>query len=90
MRYQKAEGKANIASAITYSELSSGSWTIIIEAPDYGFLVQRQFNLTIGARNDRTVIVTVSPPPVYDLNSPKLTRPGHADGLRRRHEHSSR
>ncbi|KAK3905160.1 hypothetical protein C8A05DRAFT_31034 [Staphylotrichum tortipilum] len=55
--------------AITYSELSTGPWSIIIEAPDYGFLVQRQFNLTIGARNDRTVVVTVTPTVYEDVTS---------------------
>ena len=41
--------------------MRSGTWTILIEAPDYDFIVQRQFNLTIGGGDVNTVIVTVSP-----------------------------
>ncbi len=79
MVHLRTKAKANKTSAITYSELSSGSWTIIIEAPDHGFMVQRQFNLTIGARNDKTVIVTVSFPPVDGLNALRLTHPGYSN-----------
>ncbi|KAK4149522.1 hypothetical protein C8A00DRAFT_18794, partial [Chaetomidium leptoderma] len=45
--------------AISYSEMSSGPWTILIEAPAHEFTVQRDFNLTVGAEDDiNTVIVT--------------------------------
>lgn len=46
-------------SAVSYSGMSSGTWTILIEAAEHDFLVQRQFNLTIGARDYNTVFVTV-------------------------------
>jgi hypothetical protein len=45
-------------SSISYSQMTTGQWTIIIQAPDFDFTVQRQFNLTVGAAN--TVVVTVS------------------------------
>ncbi|KAK3940466.1 hypothetical protein QBC46DRAFT_260976 [Diplogelasinospora grovesii] len=45
--------------SISYSQMTTGQWTIIIQAPDFDFTVQRQFNLTVGAAN--TVVVTVTP-----------------------------
>jgi hypothetical protein len=51
--------KVTVYSGISYSGMSSGTWTIILEAPEYDFTAQRQFNLTMGARNNNTVIVTV-------------------------------
>ncbi|KAK3693253.1 hypothetical protein B0T22DRAFT_532556 [Podospora appendiculata] len=41
---------------IAYSQMKSGTWIIIFQAPDFDFTVQRQFNLTVGAAN--TVVVT--------------------------------
>ena len=38
--------------------MHSGTWTIVIQAADLDFTVQRQFSLTVGASN--TVVVTVS------------------------------
>lgn len=40
--------------------MRSGAWTIVIQAADLDFTVQRQFSLTVGASN--TVVVTVSYP----------------------------
>ncbi|KAK0629299.1 hypothetical protein B0T17DRAFT_491360, partial [Bombardia bombarda] len=40
---------------IPYSKMSSGAWMIVIQAPDYNFAVQRQFNLTTGSTNTVTV-----------------------------------
>ncbi|KAM7220448.1 hypothetical protein V8F06_004227 [Rhypophila decipiens] len=45
--------------AITYAEMRSGAWTIIIQSQDFDFTVQRQFSLTVGASN--TVTVTETP-----------------------------
>ncbi|KAM7200016.1 hypothetical protein V8F33_004190 [Rhypophila sp. PSN 637] len=45
--------------AITYAEMRSGTWTIIIQSQDFDFTVQRQFSLTVGASN--TVTVTETP-----------------------------
>ncbi|KAK4107849.1 hypothetical protein N656DRAFT_802294 [Canariomyces notabilis] len=46
---------------IPYSEMGSGTWTIIIEAPEHNFFAQRQFNLTVGGGDINTVVVTVTP-----------------------------
>jgi len=65
-------------SAILYSGLSSGTWTILIEAAEHGFTVQRQFNLTIGARDYNTVFVTVRQPPCHSTfraDNARLPRP---------------
>jgi hypothetical protein len=51
-----------VKSGISYSEMSSGTWTVLLEAPEHEFTIQRQFNLTMGARNDNTVTVTVRSP----------------------------
>jgi hypothetical protein len=51
-----------VNSGISYSEMSSGTWTVLLEAPEHEFTIQRQFNLTMGARNDNTVTVTVRSP----------------------------
>ncbi|KAK4214139.1 hypothetical protein QBC37DRAFT_284496, partial [Rhypophila decipiens] len=40
--------------AITYAEMRSGAWTIIIQSQDFDFTVQRQFSLTVGASNTLT------------------------------------
>ncbi|KAK3381116.1 hypothetical protein B0H63DRAFT_545490 [Podospora didyma] len=45
---------------VTYSQMKGGEWTIVVQAPDYDFTVQRQFNLTIGGAAN-TVVVTATP-----------------------------
>ena len=42
--------------------MTSGSWAVVIDAPEHEFTFQRQFNLTIGERNDNTVYETVRKP----------------------------
>ena len=54
--------RADTSSAIPYTELTSGSWAVVIDAPEHEFTFQRQFNLTIGERNDNTVYETVRKP----------------------------
>jgi hypothetical protein len=50
------------ASALSYTQLQNGNYIIVIDAPQHEFTFQRQFNLTIGPRNDNTVFVTVCSP----------------------------
>jgi hypothetical protein len=56
--------------------MSSGTWTIIIEAPEHNFFAQRQFNLTVGGGGINTVVVTVR---VSGLWLSKLTNKIQAD-----------
>ncbi|AEO63873.1 uncharacterized protein THITE_2015860, partial [Thermothielavioides terrestris NRRL 8126] len=44
--------------AISYADMSSGTWTILIEAPEQNFSVQRQFNITVSDAGVNTVVVT--------------------------------
>ncbi|SPQ23403.1 1e799c4a-77a1-463b-ba40-6354720574f3 [Thermothielavioides terrestris] len=59
--------------AISYADMSSGTWTILIEAPEQNFSVQRQFNITVSDAGVNTVVVTVTPTVVESITS---TDPG--------------
>jgi hypothetical protein len=57
-------------SPITYSHMVSGTWSIVIQSPDYSFTVQREFKLTVSSVN--TVVVTVRftlPAPLFPCSS---------------------
>ncbi|KAK4228650.1 hypothetical protein QBC38DRAFT_414169, partial [Podospora fimiseda] len=43
---------------IPYSEMTSGTWIIVLYVPEQDFVVQREFNITIGGDEVNTVIVT--------------------------------
>ncbi|KAK3361620.1 hypothetical protein B0T24DRAFT_496519, partial [Lasiosphaeria ovina] len=43
---------------VAYYQMRTGTWSIIIQAPDFDFTVQRQFNLTVGGAVNTVVDVT--------------------------------
>jgi hypothetical protein len=43
-----------------YAAMTTGNWTIILQATDYDFAVERVFYLTVGAANVITVTVSLS------------------------------
>jgi hypothetical protein len=48
----------DINSNVGYADMNDGSWAIVVQSPDQGFVVQREFNLTAGGVAT-TVVVTV-------------------------------
>ncbi len=46
-------------SDVFYSEMEDGSWAVVLQSPEHDFVVQREFNLTVGG-SATTVVVTVS------------------------------
>ncbi|KAK1759900.1 hypothetical protein QBC47DRAFT_294018, partial [Echria macrotheca] len=43
---------------IGYADMNDGSWAIVIQSPDQGFVVQREFNLTAGGVATTVVVTT--------------------------------
>ncbi|KAK4168450.1 hypothetical protein QBC43DRAFT_201858, partial [Cladorrhinum sp. PSN259] len=54
------------ACPISYSEMISGTWIIVLDVPEHDFTVQRHFNLTIGGDDVNTVIITITPTTEYE------------------------
>ena len=55
----------NIISDVLYSEMFSGNWSIVIEAYDIDFSVQRDVEIVAGILPKATVTVSVSGPVEY-------------------------
>jgi len=67
--------------------MKSGQWTIVIQAEELNFAVERKFSLVVTAAEK--VIVTVSALHTSGTICEVLTRPGYAHRRRRGHEHPS-
>ena len=54
--------------AVTYSQMSSGVWTIIIQADNVDLAVQRTFTLSVGVPQKTVITVSRTDPshPIYD------------------------
>jgi len=52
--------------------MNDGSWAIVVQSPENGFVVQREFDLTAGG-SATTVVVTITPTVTVGVTS---TAPG--------------